>query len=502
MRNYSLSHKKKSYVFSPEQNHATNSEKKVTFTLTKDESFYFIAAHWVDLHGLLYNALPSNVFLWGHLFLSFHFADDKGPVIVKAKVLETNKVVGIVGDLLVAADGCCAWRGVLEFSNVENSKTITGIRKVYPDDKGPVIVKAKVLETNKVVGIVGDLLVAADGCCAWRGVLEFSNVENSKTITGIRKVYPDDKDPVIVKAKVLETNKVVGIVGDLLVAADGCCAWRGVLEFSNVENSKTITGIIKKNACTLTWPLAHILCCMSFKTRSQSLKLSLYFDLKSIFTFKGTSVTMKVNSDVIQKMHQEAEKVWIPELVRVIKETSDLFLNFICDSDPLECFLKSRSRTCDSSLTSMILFKKMFELAEHRSGADVGEYIELHPPIRRTVVAAYHAVEVLADAEGDVAHPTTPHCFRNTNMSILDAAVLGKCIEKWVAEKLESALEEYQFIRLPVTSKQVLHARHLGREDYQELLPRNTPFFNDVPLPLALIPSSISHLIGYSIVFY
>ena len=106
MRNYSLSHKKKSYVFSPEQNHGTNSEKKVTFTLTKDESFYFIAAHWVDLHGLLYNALPSNVFLWGHLFLSFHFADDKGPVIVKAKVLETNKVVGIVGDLLVAADGC------------------------------------------------------------------------------------------------------------------------------------------------------------------------------------------------------------------------------------------------------------------------------------------------------------------------------------------------------------------------------------------------------------
>lgn len=29
------------------------------------------------------------------------------------------------------------------------------------------------------------------GCCAWRGVLEFSNVENSKTITGIIKVYPD-----------------------------------------------------------------------------------------------------------------------------------------------------------------------------------------------------------------------------------------------------------------------------------------------------------------------
>ncbi|KAG4954003.1 hypothetical protein JHK87_039597 [Glycine soja] len=326
MRNYSLSHKKKSYVFSPEQNHATNSEKKVTFTLTKDESFYFIAAHWVDLHGLLYNALPSNVFLWGHLFLSFHFADDKGPVIVKAKVLETNKVVGIVGDLLVAADGCCAWRGVLEFSNVENSKTITGIRKVYPDDKGPVIVKAKVLETNKVVGIVGDLLVAADDIQAvvhGEGFLSFQMLRIQKPSLASERY-------------------------------SGCCAWRGVLEFSNVENSKTITGIIK------VYP---------------DLEKCLYFDL--------------------------------------------------------------------ASSTHTVLYELQNKKPE--------------PKVKVNVVLV-----------GDVAHPTTPHCFRNTNMSILDAAVLGKCIEKWVAEKLESALEEYQFIRLPVTSKQVLHARHLGRGETRD----------------------------------
>jgi len=93
-------------IFLPEQNNVTDSEKKVHCTLTRDESLKFRAAHWADLHGLLYTALPSDIFLWGHLFLSFHVVDDKDSVIVKAKVLETGEVVEIVGDLLVAADGC------------------------------------------------------------------------------------------------------------------------------------------------------------------------------------------------------------------------------------------------------------------------------------------------------------------------------------------------------------------------------------------------------------
>jgi len=29
------------------------------------------------------------------------------------------------------------------------------------------------------------------GYCAWRGVLDFSKIENSETMTGIRKAYPD-----------------------------------------------------------------------------------------------------------------------------------------------------------------------------------------------------------------------------------------------------------------------------------------------------------------------
>ncbi|KAI5393853.1 hypothetical protein KIW84_060812 [Lathyrus oleraceus] len=90
-----------------DQNQVTDSEKKVNWTLTRDESFNFRASHWADLHGVLYNALPPQVFLWGHLLISFHVANEKGTsVIIKAKVLQTGEIVDIVGDLLVAADGC------------------------------------------------------------------------------------------------------------------------------------------------------------------------------------------------------------------------------------------------------------------------------------------------------------------------------------------------------------------------------------------------------------
>ncbi|KAL9330894.1 hypothetical protein ACSQ67_000504 [Phaseolus vulgaris] len=342
-------------------NHVTDSEKKVHCALTRDESFNFRAAHWADLHGLLYTALPSDIFLWGHLFLSFHVVDGKGSVIVKAKVIETGKVVEIAGDLLVAADGC-----------------LSSIRQKY----------------------LPDFKLRYSGYCAWRGVLDFSKIENSETITGIRKAYPDL----------------------------GKC-----LYFDMASGTHTVLYELQNKRLNWVW----------FVNQPEP-------------EVKGTSVTMKVNSDMIQKMQQEAEKVLIPELVKVIKETREPFLNFIYDSDPLE---------------------KIF----------------------------WDNVVLV----GDAAHPTTPHCVRSTNMSILDAAVLGKCMEKWGAQKLESALEEYQFIRLPVTSKQVLHARRLGRlkqglvlpdrepfdpklirpEDHQELLVRNTPFFNDVPSSLGLIPS-------------
>ncbi|KAK4340826.1 hypothetical protein RND71_039327 [Anisodus tanguticus] len=279
----------------------------------------------------------------------------------------------------------------------------------------------------------------------------------------------DDKSKVKVETKVLETDFTIDIVTDLLIAADGClssirqsflpdlklrysgyCAWRGVLDFSNNKHSEAI---------------------ISLKKMYPDLGKCLYFDLSSgthsVFyellnhrfnwiwyinqpepNLKGNSVTMKVGENLIQNMHEEAEKTWIPELVSVIKEIKEPFLNVIYDCDPLE----------------QIFWDKVVLI-------------------------------------GDAAHPTTPHGLRSTNMSIMDAAVLGKCLEKWGVENLNTALEEYRSIRLPVTTKQVLYSRRLGRikqclslsdrpsfdpkaanpEDCEELQQKNMPHFDDIP---------------------
>ncbi|KAF2303885.1 hypothetical protein GH714_024102 [Hevea brasiliensis] len=134
-----------------DQNIVTGGDKS-TRILTRDENFNFGAAHWADLHSLLYDALPPEIFLWGHVHLSFCISEDQTSVNVKAKSLQTNEIIEINGDLLIAADGClssirriflpdiklrysgyCAWRGVLDFSGKESSETIIGIRRLYPD---------------------------------------------------------------------------------------------------------------------------------------------------------------------------------------------------------------------------------------------------------------------------------------------------------------------------------------------------------------------------------
>lgn len=338
-----------------DQNQAIDG-KKIRGTLTRDENLNFRAAHWADLHGLLYNALAEDVFLWGHLFLSFSISDDKSCVKVKSKVLETGEIIETVGDLLVAADGC-----------------LSAIREHF----------------------LPDLQLRYSGYCAWRGVLDFSENENSETIQGMRRAYPD--------------------LGKCLYFDLGSGTHSGIYELLNKR---------------INW---------------------LWYVNQPQPEMKGKSVTMKVSSDMIEKMHQEAEMAWAPELVRVMKETKEPFLNAIYDCDPLE----------------QIFWDNVVLI-------------------------------------GDAAHPTTPHGLRSTNMSVLDAAVLGKCLEKWGVENLSSALEEYQSTRLPVTSKQVLHARRLGRlkqgliladrepfdpktaslEDCEELQQKNMPFFADIPLPL------------------
>ncbi|XP_012465059.1 uncharacterized protein LOC105783896 [Gossypium raimondii] len=335
-----------------DQNQASDSSTKVNWTLTRDEEFNFRAAHWADLHGLLYNALPPDIFLWDHQFISFSISEDKSYIKVKAKVLRNDKIVEIDGNLLVAADGC-----------------LSLIRQNF----------------------LPDLKLRYSGYCAWRGVLDFSGREDPKTIEGIRKAYPD--------------------LGKCLYFDLG---------------SKT-----------------H---CVLYELPNKRLNWIFYVNQPEP-EIKRNSVTMKVSEDMIDEMMKEAEKAWVPELVKVMKETKNPFLNAIYDCDPLR--------------------------------------------------QIYWDNVVLI---GDAAHPTTPHGLRSTNMSILDAAVLGKCLEKWGVENLHSALGEYQSIRVPVTSKQVLHSRKLGRikqglhlpnreqfdpkkatsEDLKDLQQKNMPFFTSV----------------------
>ncbi|MBA0753872.1 hypothetical protein Gogos_020586, partial [Gossypium gossypioides] len=345
-----------------DQNQATDSSTKVSRTLTRDEEFNFRAAHWADLHGLLYNALPPDIFLWDHQFISFSISEDKSYIKVKAKVLRNDKIVEIDGNLLVAADGC-----------------LSLIRQNFlPDLKLRYISQCNTLRRYS-------------GYCAWRGVLDFSGREDPKTIEGIRKAYPD--------------------LGKCLYFDLG---------------SKT-----------------H---CVLYELPNKRLNWIFYVNQPEP-EIKRNSVTMKVSEDMIDEMMKEAEKAWVPELVKVMKETKNPFLNAIYDCDPLR--------------------------------------------------QIYWDNVVLI---GDAAHPTTPHGLRSTNMSILDAAVLGKCLEKWGVENLHSALGEYQSIRVPVTSKQVLHSRKLGRikqglhlpnreqfdpkkatsEDLKDLQQKNMPFFTSV----------------------
>lgn len=62
--------------------------------------------------------------------------------------------------------------------------------------------------------------------------------------------------------------------------------------------------------------------------------------------------SMKVSSEMLHKMCREAEKVWVLEFLKVLKETKDPFIKFIYDNDPLEQIY------WDSALSSFEFFKK------------------------------------------------------------------------------------------------------------------------------------------------
>ncbi|KAL8063486.1 hypothetical protein ABFX02_01G028900 [Erythranthe guttata] len=279
----------------------------------------------------------------------------------------------------------------------------------------------------------------------------------------------EDRSSVKVAVKVLKTDETVDIVGDLLVGADGCrssvrkcflphhklrysgyCAWRGVLDYSKNQNSETVKQLKKAypdlGNCDY-FDLGSEGHAILYELINKRINWIWYLNQQEP-DLKGNSLTTKVSRGMIDNMYEAAEKVWIPELVKLMRDTKEPFLNAIYDSEPLE--------------------------------------------------RLYWDNVVLV---GDAAHPITPHGARATNMSVLDAAVLGKCLEKWGPENLGSALEEYQSIRLPVAREQVLFSRRLGQikqrlpisdreffdpmaassEESKHLQLGGMPYFNDIP---------------------
>ncbi|KAJ4733853.1 6-hydroxynicotinate 3-monooxygenase [Rhynchospora pubera] len=329
------------FPLSLDLNIMTDSGCKRSKTVTRDGNFNFLAAHWADLHSLLYEALPPGLILWGHQFISFQTHKDKSTVRVTCRVAKTGEIVEIEGDLLVAADGC-----------------LSAIRQNF----------------------LPNLKLRYSGYCAWRGVLDFSGKENSDLIVGMREAYPE--------------------LGNCLYFDLAC-------------NTHAVLYELKDKRLNWIW----------------------YVNQPEPKT-EGTSVTMKVSKDALHSMHEEADKVWVSQLASLMQETTDPFINIIYDSDPLP--------------------RLQWE----------GKIVLI----------------------GDAAHPTTPHGLRSTNMSVVDAYVLGKCLERNGLEGLEKALEEYQTIRLPVVSEQVLHARKLGRAKQglnllgeMQLEQRGMPYFDGAP---------------------
>ncbi|KAI6680135.1 hypothetical protein NL676_034016 [Syzygium grande] len=327
-------------------------DEKTRKILARDENFNHSAAHWATLHDHLFSALPPEIFLWGHLFLSFSVSNDKQSVKIKAQVLDTGETTEVDGDMLVAADGC-----------------LSLIRNHF----------------------LPDVKLRYSGYCAWRGVFDFLGIEDSETIKKVREAHPE-------LGKCLYLDLAPG-------------------------NHTVLFEIPNKR---LNW---------------------IWYLNQPEPDLQGNSVTTKVRDDMIQKMYQDAEKIWHPALVQIMRETKEPFINAIYDCDPLE----------------QIVWDNV----------------------------------VLV---GDAAHPTTPHSSRSTNMSILDAAVLGWCLEKWGSEYLTAALEEYQYIRLPVASKQVLHARRVGRIKQGLTLPDCEPFNPNTATPeeCKMLPQSGVPFFGHN----
>ncbi|KAL6602938.1 hypothetical protein ACP70R_043299 [Stipagrostis hirtigluma subsp. patula] len=284
----------------------------------------------------------------------------------------------------------------------------------------------------------------------------------------------DGERGVVATARVLRTGETVQVTGDLLVAADGCmssirrrflpdlklryagyCAWRGVFDFTRKESSDTVAGIRRAypelGRC-LYFDLAYKTHAVLYELPRSRLNWLWYINGPEP-ELTGSSVTMEASDAMVARMRDEAERVWCPELARLVRETARPFVNVIYDADPLP---------------------------------------------RLSWVAGRVALV------GDAAHPTTPHGLRSTNMSVADARALGGCLARLEDSEPTPAraLAEYEAARLPVAAAQVLHARRLGRlkqglpvdgetegfdartataEEALQLRQRSMPFFGGAP---------------------
>ncbi|GJM98057.1 hypothetical protein PR202_ga15032 [Eleusine coracana subsp. coracana] len=281
---------------------------------------------------------------------------------------------------------------------------------------------------------------------------------------------PDDKPGVVATARVLRTGETVEVAGDLLVAADGStssirrrflpdlklrysgyCAWRGVFDFTGKESSETVTGIrtaYPELGNCLYFDLAYKTHAVLYELPRSRLNWLWYINGPEP-ELTGSSVTLEATDAMVSRMRDEAGRVWCPELARLIKNTERPFVNVIYDADPLP----------------------------------------------RLAWAGGRVVLV-----GDAAHPTTPHGLRSTNMSVMDARVLGACLARW--DRLPRATAEYETARRPVVAAQVVHARRLGRvkqglpvdgeaqgfdvrtvtvDEAMQLRQRTMPFFDGAP---------------------
>ena len=88
----------------------------------------------------------------------------------------------------------------------------------------------------------------------------------------------------------------------------------------------------------------------------------------------------------------------------LIEEPSKMFVYFLYNLYPLFQMKVHEISFSNSRLfphvDNPLLQETPSELAEHQSGTGIGGHIKLHPPVRGAAVATYHAVEVLAGAEG------------------------------------------------------------------------------------------------------